>query len=172
MMITDRATLTQILQEATILHLALHAEHAPHVVPVCFGVDGNTLYVHGRRTGRKMELLRADPRVGFSACTDVTIIPGASACALTAASRSVVGTARARIVEDEAERIRGLDIIMAHYGDGTGGRDAVPGAERATVGAPRYEGASLGRTSVIALQIESMTGKQTGPSGRRPPTPG
>ena len=163
MIITDRAALTRILQEAPILYLALRAEPAPYVVPVHFGIstDGTLLYLHGKLGGRKMELLRADPRVGFSTCTEVRVIPAASACAFTASASSVVGTGRARIVENEAERALGLDAIMAHYGDGDQHGDEGRGR-------PRYRPESLARTAVMAIHVESLTGRRTGPTGKTP----
>ena len=164
MTITDPAALRQILQEATILYLALHAEPAPYVVPVCFGVQGDLLYLHGGTSGRKLELLRADPRVGFSACTEVAIRRGTDACAFTASARSVVGTGRARIVEDEGERMRGLDAIMRHYHPGwEAARAGDEGSGRA-----RYRGGPLSRTCVIAVHVETLSGKRTGPAREAP----
>jgi len=162
MIITEPAALMQVLQEARVLYLALRAEPAPYVVPVFFGVDGELLYLHGRRDGRKIELLRSDPRVGFSACAGVTMIPAASACAFTTAAASVVGTGRARIVEDEAERIRGLHAVMAHYGDGDQGGDESEGRSR-------YRPESLARTCVVAIHVEHLSGKRIGPTGQADP---
>lgn len=149
MTITDRAALDGILRAAPILYLALNAEPAPHVVPVCFGVEGDLLFVHGAAAGTKIDLIRANPHVGFSACTDVSIRAGADACSSTASGMSVVGTGRARIVENEDERTRGLDAIMRHYRSG----DGAP---------PAYRPESLSRTCVIAIRIARMQGKSTG----------
>lgn len=110
--IIDRAALDDILQSARILFLALRGQPAPYALPVCFGLDSETLYVHSALVGTKIDLLRSHPVVGFSACMDMTVTPGAAACDFTSAARSVVGTGRARIVESEEERIRGLDSIM------------------------------------------------------------
>ncbi len=69
MNITDRAALEGILRAAPILYLALHADPAPYIVP-------DTLFVHGATAGTKIDLIRANPFVGFSACTDVAIRAG------------------------------------------------------------------------------------------------
>ena len=166
--ITDPGSLERILHEAKVLFLALRDFPAPYVLPVCFGHDpanppgtaahGNppgtaargTLYVHCAPTGAKIDLLRADPAVGFSACTDMTVRPGAAACDFSCRSESVVGTGRARVVETEEERIRGLDAIMRHY------------AEAQVSAAPVYRPGSLSRTSVIAVDIDSLRGKRIG----------
>jgi nitroimidazol reductase NimA-like FMN-containing flavoprotein (pyridoxamine 5'-phosphate oxidase superfamily) len=147
--IIDRAALDDILQSARILFLALRGQPAPYVLPVCFGLDSETLYVHSALVGTKIDLLRSHPVVGFSACTDMTVTPGAAACDFTSAARSVVGTGRARIVESEEERIRGLDSIMRHYTDGPFGRSS-------------YRRDALSRTCVIAVRIDTLTGKDTG----------
>jgi hypothetical protein len=157
--ITDPGSLERILHEAKVLFLALRDFPAPYVLPVCFGHDPanppgtaarGTLYVHCAPTGAKIDLLRADPAVGFSACTDMTVRPGAAACDFSCRSESVVGTGRARVVETEEERIRGLDAIMRHYAEG-------PAAA-----APAYRPGSLSRTSVIAVDIDSLRGKRIG----------
>ena len=148
--ITDPALLNTILQEATILFLAFNDSPAPYVVPVCFAHEQGILYVHSAREGTKIELLGKDPHVGFSASTELTVVSGETACDFTSRARSVAGTGRARIVESDAERTHGLDLIMRHYARG-------PAAE-----SPVYRGRSLARTAIIAVDIVSLRGKQTG----------
>lgn len=148
--ITDTALLDTILVEARILFLGLHDEPAPYVLPVCFGHDTGTLYVHSAMAGTKIDLIAAHPIVGFSASTDLVVKPGTAACDYSSQARSVIGTGRARIVTDEAERVRGLDAIMRHYASG-------PAAET-----PVYKPGPLARTCVIAIRIDSLRGKRTG----------
>lgn len=144
--VTDRAALEKILLSAPVLTLALRDEPAPYVIPVCFGLDRDTLYIHSALAGTKIDLLRADPIVGFCAFANVGVIAREPACASEAEGDSVVGTGRARIVEEEAERRRGLDALMRHYPAGGGG-------------APVYAGPSLQRTCVIAVRIDTLHGK-------------
>jgi hypothetical protein len=147
--ITDRAALDDILQSARILFLALRSRPAPYVIPVCFGIEKGTLYVHSALAGTKIDILRLRPVVGFCACTEMTATPGAAACDFSSAARSVVGTGRARIVESEEERIRGLDSIMRHYADRPDGKAS-------------YRPGPLSRTCVIAIRIDTLRGKNTG----------
>ena len=148
--ITDPALLSELLDKATVLFLALQDSPAPYVVPVCFGHENGTLYVHSAVEGTKIELLRANPLVGFSASTDMTVIPGPSACDFTFRASSVIGTGRGRIVESGEERAHGLDVIMRHYATGP------------VSAAPVYRLDSLARTSVLAISILSLRGKRTG----------
>jgi nitroimidazol reductase NimA-like FMN-containing flavoprotein (pyridoxamine 5'-phosphate oxidase superfamily) len=145
--VTDRASLEEILRSSPVLSLALRDQPAPYVVPVCFGQEGDTLYVHSALAGTKIDLLQADPVVGFCACSPVTITPGKTACSSTASGSSVVGTGRARVVTDEAERRRGLDALMRHYPAEDGGK-------------PVYRPESFSRTCVIAIHIDTMHGKR------------
>jgi uncharacterized protein len=146
--ITQPELIDEILTQASVLFLSLHDSPAPTVLPVCFGFEGKTLYVHSAPTGRKLDLIAANPQVGFSACTDMVVVPGDRACAYTCRARSVVGTGQARIVDAPEEKIRALDLIMHHY--------APKAAELS------YEPASLERTRVIAIQVQSMRAKRIG----------
>lgn len=159
--ITDQQALDGILQAAEVLFLSLRDEPAPYVFPVCFGAEGRTLYVHSALAGTKLDLLRAHPVVGFSACTEVTTTAGLLPCDSSSAARSVVGTGRARIVDDAEERLKGLDSITRHYRPGAAGRNA-------------YSPSALARTCVIAIQIDTLHGKSTGepPVGTASPLPG
>ena len=121
-------------------------------MPLCFGRDEETLYVHSAREGTKIELLKANPLVGFCASTTMTVVPGATACAWGSRSSSVAGTAEGRIVESDEERRRGLDAIMRHYA----------GAGGAPQGAAVYAEGPLSRTCIIAFRIVTRRGKRTG----------
>jgi nitroimidazol reductase NimA-like FMN-containing flavoprotein (pyridoxamine 5'-phosphate oxidase superfamily) len=145
--VTDTDALRAILKEATVLFLSFHDEPAPYVIPVCFGHMGDTLYVHCAAKGTKMDLLAARPDVGFSASTQMIVTSGETACDFGCRAQSVVGTGRARIVETEEERGRGLDTIMRHYITG-------PAAEPLV-----YKPGSRERTCLLAIDIESLRGK-------------
>jgi nitroimidazol reductase NimA-like FMN-containing flavoprotein (pyridoxamine 5'-phosphate oxidase superfamily) len=142
--ITDRAEMEEILSRAEVLYLALHDEPAPYVIPLNFGYADGVLWFHGASEGAKLDLIRRDPRVGFSAVADARIVPGAAACDFAAQGRSVVGRGSARIVTDPAERRRGLDALMLHYG----------------ARAPVYRAGSLERTCVLRVDVEELRGKR------------
>ena len=74
--ITDRAELEEILAKAEVLFLALHDEPAPYVLPLNFAYAEGELWFHCAREGTKLDLIRRDPRVGFSAVTDARVVRG------------------------------------------------------------------------------------------------
>jgi uncharacterized protein len=145
--VADLDEIQRILEDSQVVHLAMHDEPAPYVVPLFFGHEAGRLYVHSAVSGTKIRLLRADSRVGFSAATRPGIVEGESACSFTARARSITGTGIARIVDEESERLHGLDLIMRHY---TGGDRGFT-----------YDPASLSRTLVIAIDIVAILGKGT-----------
>ena len=142
--ITGRAELEDILAKAEVLFLALHDEPAPYVLPLNFAYAEGELWFHCAREGTKLDLIRRDPRVGFSAVADARVVAGAAPCDFAATGCSVVGRGTARISEDPAERRRGLDALMRRYG-----------MER-----PDYRSASLERACVIRVSVEELRGKR------------
>ena len=114
--VTDEAAIRDILERAKVLHLALNAEGAPYVVPLHYGyrLEGGalTLYVHCAKEGRKLELLRRDPRVFVEIDADECLLPAAAACGWGAAYACVMCRARAAIVEDAAEKAEALALLM------------------------------------------------------------
>jgi nitroimidazol reductase NimA-like FMN-containing flavoprotein (pyridoxamine 5'-phosphate oxidase superfamily) len=142
--ITDREELEEVLVRADVLHLALHDEPAPYVIPLNFAYAEGALWFHCAREGTKLDLIRRDPRVGFSAVADARIVAGPAACDFTSTGRSVVGRGTARICADPVERRRGLDALMHRYG-----------MER-----PDYRSDSFERTCVVRVAVEELRGKR------------
>ncbi|WP_236794151.1 pyridoxamine 5'-phosphate oxidase family protein [Amycolatopsis sp. GM8] len=116
---TDRQALYDVLDEALICHLGLVLNGSPVVLPTGFGRDGDTLYLHGS-TGAGN--LRAAAQ-GIDVCATVTLLDGiVYARSLNNHSmnyRSAVVHGRARLVEDDGERMRGLEVITEHLAPGS-----------------------------------------------------
>jgi nitroimidazol reductase NimA-like FMN-containing flavoprotein (pyridoxamine 5'-phosphate oxidase superfamily) len=141
-LVTDRAAIDDVLRCADVLHLAMAGVGGPYVVPVNFGYDGERIWIHCAEEGRKLDLLAEDPRVCFEACVDVRIVPG-KRCGWGARFRSVVGFGTATLVDDPAEKARGLGVLIEHY---SGRPDVVP-LEKAD------------DVAVLRIDILSITGK-------------
>ncbi len=146
--VTDIEEITRILDQCTVIFLSFHDTPSPYVVPLFFGHEPGRLYLHSAAAGTKLDLLRADPRVGFSAVAAAQIVEGKTACGFTARAQSVAGAGTARIVADETEKRHGLDLIMRHY------------APRSAAEGFSYKPASLSRTVVMAVEIQVMTAKK------------
>lgn len=146
--IRDPAEIAALLARARVMRLGMVGPDGwPYVVPVCFGVSGGEIFVHCAREGRKMDALRADPRVCFEVDLDAELRPGDSACKWGMAFRSVVGFGTVDFPEDPEEKRRALDAVMDQYG---------------ATGPHAYSDAALRNTAVLRIRIGSMTGKQGG----------
>ena len=148
--IEDRGTIEAIVRKAPVCRIALCDDGQPYVVPVCFGYrfgdDGDVLYFHSSRKGRKLDVLRKNHAVCFEVDVDHEFVRSPNACEWSIKYRSVIGFGRASLVEDLEEKRRALDAIMAHYSNQ----------------AYEYPEATLSRTTVVKVEIERMTAKVAG----------
>ena len=135
-----------ILVGASVCRLALADDGEPYVVPLCFGYRDRVLYFHSAGEGRKITILRKNPRC----CVEVNGYEGplrdSSPCTWEVRYKSVICAATACIVETFEEKKTGLNCIMSHYG-GT----EYPFSEE-----------ELQRVCVVRVEIREMTGKKYG----------
>ncbi|MXG89048.1 pyridoxamine 5'-phosphate oxidase family protein [Nocardioides flavescens] len=156
----DRAELMAFLAEAPVAHLGVTVgeggdEH-PLVLPVAFAVDadgpdaGGTLYVHGSVAARWLRGAE-----GRTVCVTVTELDGLvlarSGFHHSVNYRSAVVIGQARIVTDEAERVRAFDLTVDHL---------VPGRAATLRPATRKE---LAATGLLAVPlVEASMKRRTG----------
>jgi len=114
--VTDINEIIAILDKAKVLHLGLVDGDEPYVVPMNYGYtlqNGKlTVYLHGALTGRKLDLMKVNPKVFFELDCDIVPFEGKTACNYGITYASVMGRGRAAIVEDVQEKIRGLQVLM------------------------------------------------------------
>ena len=114
--ITDNEKITEILEKENIVHIGLVNDDEPYVVPMNYGFtmeDGKlTLYLHGATEGKKLDLMRANPKVFFSIESDVTPFSGSVACQYGTSYSSVMGKGIAEILENPEDKMTGLSIFM------------------------------------------------------------
>ena len=114
--ITDREQILRILDTARVLHLGLAVDNEPYVVPMNYGYtmeDGKlTLYVHGATMGRKLDVLRANPKVFVELDCDRAPFEGKVACQYGMIYSSIMGKGKAVILEDPEEKMEALSILM------------------------------------------------------------
>jgi nitroimidazol reductase NimA-like FMN-containing flavoprotein (pyridoxamine 5'-phosphate oxidase superfamily) len=144
--IKDREVLEDILLKATVCRLAVCQDDVPYVVPLNFGYRDNRLYFHSAPEGRKIDTIKANPKVCFEVDVDHELVPGDVPCEWSVRYRSVIGFGQARLLEDAAEKRRGLDIILGHYGRGPF----------------EYPEGAIDEVAVVEVEIDSLTGKQSG----------
>jgi len=114
--VTDIDEIIKILDKSKVLHLGLVDGDEPYVVPMNYGYimeDGKlTIYLHGANRGRKLDLIRANPKVFFEMCCDIVPFEGEVACKYGITYASVMGRGIAEIVEDVEEKKFALSALM------------------------------------------------------------
>ena len=114
--VTDPGQIRYILDTAKIVHLGMINGDEPYVVPMNYGFtmeDGKlTLYLHGAKWGRKLDLMRTNPQVFFALECDVQPFAGDIACRYGTSYSSIMGRGKAEILEDVEAKKAGLSIFM------------------------------------------------------------
>jgi len=144
--ITDRAEIDQIIRSAHLMRIALADGDMPFLVPVFYCYDGTSLYFHSAHAGTKIEILKRNNKVCFEISVDHGIIESGEPCDFEAKHRTVIGFGKAAFVKDEAEKIKALDQIVAHFTDKKF----------------EYPKSNLSRTLVVRIDITSIKGKKHG----------
>ena len=143
----DRETVHAILDAGLVAHVALVQDGEPVVVPMIYGRDGDTLYLHGARKSRVIRQLERHGR----ACINVTLLDGLVIARSTFHSsmnyRSVTVFGPARLIEDMDNKKRALRTIS----------DSVLPGRRAELRVSTER--ELKMTGVIAVDIESASAK-------------
>ena len=115
-------------------------------MPVSFGYDGDAIFIHTAKSGRKIEFIEANPVECFELESDVRLQANESdPCAWTFAFRSVIGYGTIAELTRPDDMFRALNVIMRHYS----GRDWEIAADAAAT------------TRVWRIEIESIAGKKS-----------
>lgn len=113
--ITDKNAIAEFIAKEQILRIAFYDEGDIYIVPVNYGYlhdEQYTFYFHGAKAGRKYELAKKEPTVGFEIDGDYLLLKGETACDFSVAFQSVIGTGNLSLVEARAEKLIGLNTIM------------------------------------------------------------
>lgn len=113
--ITDKISIAEFIAKEQILRIAFYDEGDIYIVPVNYGYlhdEKYLFYFHGAKAGRKYELAKKNPMVGFEIDGNYMLLESEAACDFSATFQSVIGTGNLSLVEDNAEKITGLNAIM------------------------------------------------------------
>ena len=99
--------------------LALCADNVPYSLPINFVTLNGCLYFHGSKKGRKVDAIKANANVSFSAVEAYSIIASymsskdGLACPATQFFKSVIVDGKIEIVQEEQEKIDALNALMS-----------------------------------------------------------
>ena len=142
------AEITEVLkQTASAVIATINADGSPYATPIQFVYLDDKLYFHGRAAGQKIDNLRADARVSFTAYQDLGLIrhPEGKPCGTNTRYRSVIAAGCAHEISDSTIKASVLAAIVAKYTPELAGK-------------PLPE-ATVAKTAVIEITIEQLTGK-------------
>jgi nitroimidazol reductase NimA-like FMN-containing flavoprotein (pyridoxamine 5'-phosphate oxidase superfamily) len=119
--------IAKIIEQCTTCHVAMTDDadaSMPYVIPLSFGYSLNNgvleLYFHCAHVGKKLDCIRKNPNVAFSMCVENRIeIQEDVYCKSGRFYASVVGQGKAEIVDDVAEKCRGLSLLMKRQASGS-----------------------------------------------------
>lgn len=114
--VTDPEKIDRIIASCECMRLGFQDHGQVYIVPLNYGYERNngryTFYFHGAKEGRKVDLIRQSPYVGFEMDANVQINEADAACNHSTRFQSIIGTGYVQIVEDFEEKKRGLLAIM------------------------------------------------------------
>lgn len=144
--ISEEYDIKAIIKKAKVCRLGMSTGNQPYLVPLCFGYKDDNLYFHGSLEGTKIDLLRKNPNVCFEFDLVTETIESEKACDWSIKYQSVIGFGKAVFIEGLDEKREAIRIIMGQY-------------SKSSFQLPDNR---IRATSVIKVEIESMSGKQSG----------
>ena len=157
--------IAKIIEQCTTCHIAMVDDAGvPYVIPLSFGYSLKNgfleLYFHCAHVGKKLDCIRKNPNVAFSMCVENRIeIHEDVYCKSGRFYASVVGQGRAEIVEDCAEKCRGLSLLMERQ---TTSAAHATGATQSMHAAPRkfeFTPEQAATVTVFKITSTNFTGK-------------
>ena len=147
--ITDIVKIEEIIKGSDCCRGGFYDGNEVYIVPLNFGYELKnndlTFYFHGAKEGRKIDLIKTNPKVGFELDTSYKLKTGDFACAYSAYYQSVIGNGIMGIVSDVEEKKHGLSLLMEHS---TNKKDW------------EYTDAMLDRVEVFKLNVFKFTAKE------------
>ena len=124
--ITDKAMIEKFLTEQSIIRIGYYdkGNDEVYIVPLNYGYivenDQYIFYMHGGKRGRKFELTKEGPKVGFEIEGNYQLVEDDFACKHSAKYQSVIGNGKIELINDFEDKKKAINIIMEHATGKTG----------------------------------------------------
>jgi nitroimidazol reductase NimA-like FMN-containing flavoprotein (pyridoxamine 5'-phosphate oxidase superfamily) len=134
-----------VLQKGTSGVLAVYGDNDyPYAVPLSYVYYNTKIYLHCAKTGHKIDAINKNNKVSFCVIDQDTIVPQE----YTTYFRSVIAFGKARILENETEKRKAMEILAEKY-------------------SPNHEKGRLeeidklfNQVCLIEIEIDHLTGKE------------
>lgn len=116
----------------------------PYAAPVNYVYDGGKIYIHSAKYGYKIDAVKRDDKVCFSAILNSKVQQDK----FTAAFQSVIAFGKISFVEDEAEKKRILEQFIYKM------------SPEFVEGGMKFVNAAIGKTALLCIDVEEIKGKE------------
>jgi nitroimidazol reductase NimA-like FMN-containing flavoprotein (pyridoxamine 5'-phosphate oxidase superfamily) len=145
--IKSKKEIESILMAGRVCHVGFADGGTPYVLAFNYGYKNGAVYIHCAPEGRKLDIIRKNPKVCVEVDTETMLLEAQEPCAYGFKYKSVVAPGRAVIVTKRADKIRGLKVIMKRMTmkDFTAFRES-----------------SLERVVLLKITLSNISGKKSG----------
>ncbi len=120
--VKDLNEIVRIVGQCEVCHMGLAEDGRPYVVPLSFGFDVRgdsvTFYFHCASEGRKIDIIKRNPKVCLQFDCGHRLIAADRPCDCSTEYESVIASGAAEFVTDREEKVRALTQLMKHYETG------------------------------------------------------
>ena len=145
--IKDFDEIESILKRNNVCRIALSNDDIPYIIPMNYGYKNYTLVFHSAKEGRKIDLIKNNPEVCFEITEGIEILKSKDACSFSTKYKSVIGRGKIEIINDASLKIEGLNVLMGQITNNKNWE---------------YSKKALKNIVVLKLEIDELTGKQSG----------
>lgn len=110
----DKDTIYRILDAGLVAHVAFIQDDGPVVVPMIYGREGDTIFLHGARKARVIRLLEQTDRASLNVTLLDAIVLARSAFNSSMNYRSVTLFGQPRLIDGNEAKLRAMKIISEH----------------------------------------------------------
>ena len=148
----ERKLIYSILDEGLVAHVGFVSDNQPFVIPMAYGREGDRLYIHGSSVSRLLKTLEQGVDVCFTVTLLDALVVARSLFHHSMNYRSVVLFGKAKLVDQESEKMSALRAFTDQMIPGRWSDARLPNAQE------------LKATTVLSLIIEEGSAKvRTGP---------
>ncbi|MDR0455571.1 MAG: pyridoxamine 5'-phosphate oxidase family protein [Treponema sp.] len=106
----------EIIAKCKVCRIGLSENNYPYIVPLNYGFSYNdeklTLYFHGAKEGKKMDIIQKNNNACFEIDCDTRLIEGENPCGYSFEFKSIIGFGKIILSETKDEKINGLNYLM------------------------------------------------------------
>lgn len=116
--VTSPEEICSIIGKCQVCHVGMVDDSGnPYVLPMNFGFDGETIYLHSSRKGKKIDLLLNHSSVCIAFSTDhhLRFQSEDMACSYSMKYKSVLAYGNVEFIEEEEQKRKILSKIMKNY---------------------------------------------------------